>query len=109
MTTSPLDRHRPTPAEDSILDFLSCLSQFRKDFTADIEIASNYLNFYEANWTPRMVTGSRSVRTSHPPATEHGFTVKYLCAEGDPCHNRRHLGYFQESYPILIEVGLSST
>jgi hypothetical protein len=66
MTTSPLDRHRSTPAKDSVLDFLSYLSQFREDFTAHIEIACNYLNRDEANRTPRMVTGSRSVRTSHP-------------------------------------------
>jgi hypothetical protein len=66
MTNSPLDRHRTTPAENYILDFLSCLSQFREDFTADIEIACNSLNRDEANRTPRMVTGSRSVRTSHP-------------------------------------------
>jgi hypothetical protein len=40
--------------------------------------------------------------------TEHGFTVKYLCTDGDSCHNRRHLGHFQQWHPVLIEVGLSS-
>jgi hypothetical protein len=55
MTTSPPDRRRPTPAENHILDFLRYLSQFCEDFTAETEIACNYLNRYEANWTPRMV------------------------------------------------------
>jgi hypothetical protein len=49
MTTSPPDEHRPTPAENYILGFLSYLSQFREDFTADTEIACNSLNRSEAN------------------------------------------------------------
>jgi hypothetical protein len=41
--------------------------------------------------------------------TNHGLTVKYMCADADSCDNRRHLGYFQQWYPILIEIGFSST
>jgi hypothetical protein len=49
ITISLPDRHRPTPAENYILDFLSYLSQFREDFTADTEIGCNDLNRDEAN------------------------------------------------------------
>jgi hypothetical protein len=35
--------------------------------------------------------------------TKHGFMVKYLCADGDSCHHRRHVEYFQRWYSILIE------
>jgi hypothetical protein len=41
--------------------------------------------------------------------TEHGFMVKYLCADGDSCHYRRRLEYFHPSHSILIESGLVST
>jgi hypothetical protein len=77
ITTSPPDRHHPTPAENSILDFLSDLSQFCEDFTADTEIACNSLNRYEANWTPRMVTAGIRYRCNKPdalPTNSPGWT-----------------------------------
>jgi hypothetical protein len=40
--------------------------------------------------------------------TEHGFMVKYLCANGDSCHHRQHLEYFPRWDSILISKGLSS-
>jgi hypothetical protein len=68
ITTSPPDRQCPTAAENYILDFLSDLSQFREDFTADTEIACNSLNRDEANWTPRMVTAGIRYRRNKPDA-----------------------------------------
>jgi hypothetical protein len=68
MTTSPPDRHRPTPTENYRLDFLSYVSQFREDFTADTEITCNYLNRDEANWTSRMVTAGIRYRRNKPDA-----------------------------------------
>jgi hypothetical protein len=58
----------PTPAENYIPDFLSYLSQFREDFTADTEIAAISLNRDEANWTPRMVTAGIKYRPNKPDA-----------------------------------------
>jgi hypothetical protein len=37
-----------------------------------------------------------------------GLHLKYLCADGDSCHNRRHFDFFQLWYPILVEKGLSA-
>jgi hypothetical protein len=40
--------------------------------------------------------------------TDQEMIIKYLCADGDNCHRKRHAEFFLDWYPILINRGLEA-
>jgi hypothetical protein len=40
--------------------------------------------------------------------TDGPLIVKYICADGDSCHRKRHAEFFLDWYPVLINRGLQA-